>query len=103
MRKQLAVRRMRRKDGRPVVVRIGIPIQVRNEEWKCPSSISGLAAAVRTNAIGFDAIQTIMIAFATIRKALEESGLEITWAGGEPGDPGFPFYVSNVHGLKFTR
>ena len=82
---------MSRKDGRPVVVRVGVPTRVRREEWKCPISMSGLGATVRKNAIGLDAIQTIMIAFATIRKVLHESGREVTWAGGEPGDSGFPY------------
>jgi len=103
IKRQLAARRLSTETGRAVTIRIGVPVRVRAKEWMCPYSITGLGPPIRTQSRGLDAIQAIITTLASIRRALIDSHVEATWDGGERGDTGFPMYVLNVYGLKFTR
>jgi hypothetical protein len=101
--KTWATRRLSTSQGRPVHIRLSIPDRVRADEWKVQISITGLGKAIRQDVFGYDAIQAIVVALATTRALLIQSGRDLSWLGGELGDTGFPFYVSDVHGVKFTR
>jgi hypothetical protein len=75
--------------GRLVIVMIYEPEPDREagEGWLCELRVQG-ALQQRDRAHGLDALQALIHAIESVRKLLDDSGLSLTWAGGEPGDHG---------------
>jgi hypothetical protein len=71
-------------------------------DWQCKFRFHD-ALDEQHAAHGLDALQALIMATQGIRKALDDSGLTLTWAGGEPGDHGVPRIVPQFFGLAFTR
>ena len=76
--------------GRIVIVTIYEPEPDREagEGWLCELRLQG-ALRQRDRAHGRDALDALIHAIQGARKFLDDSGLSLTWAGGEPGDHGF--------------
>lgn len=71
-------------------------------DWQCLVRIHG-ALDARHFVHGLDALQALENALQWIRKTLDDSGLTLTWAGGEPGDHGFARSVPMFFGRSFAR
>ncbi len=80
--------------GRIITVTIYEPEPDREagEGWLCELRIQG-ALRQRDRAHGLDALQALSNAIQSARRFLDDSGLSLTWAGGEPGDHGVPRIV----------
>jgi hypothetical protein len=90
--------------GAQILVRLGRPEQVSEDEWRCPYRVDlGPPDARTRHAHGVDAFQALMMALVGIRAAFDESQRKFSWQGGEPGDAGFPFLVPQYYGLEFSR
>lgn len=87
---------------KPVIVRLGRPRRVPGGDWACAYHISRLGSRKIQYAYGIDAIQALLMAIEGIRVALERSGRQFSWAGGEPGT-GFTRLVPIAFGLGFAR
>jgi hypothetical protein len=100
----VAVRELREvgENGKVVVVKLGEPREAKSGDWACPFRITGLGIRGSQFAYGIDAFQSLLLAIEGIRSALQKSGKRFTWAGGEPGDTGFPRFVPNYFGLEFS-
>jgi hypothetical protein len=90
--------------GRIVAVTIYAPEPDRDTgaDWRCEFRAQGVLDA-RDTAHGVDALQALLNAIQGVRKALDDSGLSLTWAGGEPGDHGVPRIVPMFLGRAFAR
>jgi hypothetical protein len=86
-----------------VRVTIGRPHPDPRGDWICPVHVQGLGDAQQQAGFGVDAVQALLNAFEAVRYMLDESGLALTWVGGESGDPGFPKLVPSLFGLAFAR
>ena len=71
-------------------------------DWKCDFRVHG-AVDEHRGAHGLDGFQALIQAIQGVRKVLDDSGLSLTWAGGEPGDHGVPRIVPQFFGRAFAR
>jgi hypothetical protein len=86
-----------------VEVALAAPERVSEEEWRCALRVKW-DESVRTDfAHGLDALQALINAIEGIRSALLERHEEMSWPGGEPGDPGIPRFVPQFFGLNFAN
>ncbi|MDI6760533.1 MAG: hypothetical protein QMD05_06870 [Candidatus Brocadiaceae bacterium] len=86
-----------------VTVRLGRPKKLQKDEWICTFQISGLEDSRVQHAYGTDGFQSLIMALEGIRVALEKSGKNFLWEGGEKGDTGFPRFVPMFFGLEFSQ
>lgn len=92
-------------DGRRVTVEIYAPEpDPANPErdWRCRFHLTG-AVEKDTYGRSLDSLGALENAIAGVRHYLDESGLVLTWAGGEPGDHGVPRFVPQFFGRAFAR
>lgn len=88
------------KSGSTITVTLTMPEPFSAEEWCCVFTID----SVRYKAHGLDAFQSLIMAIEGIRTELSRrSSQQLTWAGGELGEPGFPRFVPQSFGLDFSR
>lgn len=87
--------------GREVVLTIGKPRKM--GDWACSVSIEGIPKPIKVRVFGVDALQAMLLAADYARRALDATGLPLTWLDGEPGDVGIPFAVPTGYGLDFQR
>src|SRR5687768_10394168 len=90
--RKIARRILDRTDGRrgKVIVRIGQPVQIGEDEWACPYAISGIGLRGFKRSFGVDALQSLMMAIEGVRTALAPHRSCLTWLGGEPGASASP-------------
>jgi hypothetical protein len=90
--------------GRIVTVTIYAPEPDHDSgtDWRCELRVQG-ALDARDTAHGVDALQALINAIQGVRSALDDSGLSLTWAGGERGDHGVPRIVPMLFGRAFAR
>ncbi len=86
-----------------IIVKVGKPRKEKGGDWACPFQISGLGPRKIENGHGIDAIQALLMAIEGIRTRLEQSGKQLTWDGGNPGDTGFTRFVPTFFGLDFSK
>ncbi len=82
-------------NGKKVVVVIGRPEKFPDgEDYYCPYQIVGIGSERVKYAGGIDAVQALQLALKKIGTDLytsqEAQAKQLLWAGGEPGDFGFP-------------
>lgn len=90
--------------GRIVAVTIYEPEPDREagDGWVCEFRVQG-ALNERDRAHGVDSLQALVNAVQGVWKTLDNSGLSLTWAGGEPGDHGIPRIVPQFLGRDFAE
>ena len=90
--------------GRTVIITIYTPTleSQPTTHWRCEFELRG-AVNETEHGSGVDALQALVNAFQGVRKYLDDSGLSLTWAGGEPGDHGVPRIVPQFFGRDFAR
>ncbi|MFT3771412.1 MAG: hypothetical protein QM820_38855 [Minicystis sp.] len=87
-----------------IVVTIGKPRPEPDPSvWRCSYLVEGLPKEQRRVAHGVDALQAFQNAIQLARNELLASGLVLAWAGGEPGDIGFPRLVPSYPGSGFAE
>lgn len=86
-----------------VIVKVGKPRKQRGGNWACPFQISGLGLRKIEYGHGVDSIQALLMAIEGIRTRLEQSGKQLTWDGGDPGDTGFTRFVPTFFGVDFCK
>lgn len=89
--------------GKSVVLTIGKPCPDPRGDWVCPVEVQGVGESQQLNGYGVDAVQALMNALEAARYILDQSGLTLTWPGGEPGDAGIPRLIPASFGLVFAR
>ena len=101
----VATRATQTDDGRAVTVEIHAPEpdpDSSHGDWRCPFRLHG-ALDVTGAGYGVDALQALIHATQAARKAIDDSGLSLTWMGGEAGDHGIPAIVPQMFGRAFAR
>lgn len=103
--REIARRVLDRTDGRPVkvVVRIGQPVEMREDEWACPYSISGIGLHGFRRSLGVDALQSLMLAIEAVRVTLAPHRSALTWLDGEPGGIGITVSVPYAFGQQLAE
>ena len=77
--------------GTRVIVHLGAPERVSDEEWKCSFVIEGIEKSAITESHGIDAFQAILTALDAIALRIRRSGRNLSWPGAVTGgDSGFP-------------
>ena len=73
-----------------------------NREWRCRFHLTG---AVEKDNYGrsIDSLGALENAIAGVRQCLDDSGLALSWVGGEPGDHGVPRFVPQFLGRAFAK
>jgi hypothetical protein len=91
-------------DGRSVTVAIHVPEPDPDPtgDWRCEVRVQG-AVNDQHWVHGLDGMSALENAFQFIRKTLDDSGLVLSWAGGEPGDHGVSRVVPGFLGRAFAR
>lgn len=86
-----------------MTVRLAKPYEAAASEWV--SHVEVRRGRIRTalDVRGSDAFQSLILALKAIRYEIDKLQQPITWEGGEPGDAGFPLYVTDLFGLELTR
>jgi hypothetical protein len=88
--------------GRPVDLEFDHPVQRRTGEWVCAYRIRGIGRVRAGRAQGEDSLQSLQLAIAAVRQALEPFAGQLTWAG-EPGELGLPEPIPDYFGGEFRR
>lgn len=88
--------------ARTLKAQIGVPEQLRSDEWRCRFRIQGLDKGKVHYAHGIDAIQALINTLEGIARLIRLSGKQLTWSGGESGDSGFRIQVPIYLGPKFA-
>ena len=88
--------------GRPVLVELGAPREVRGGAWDCSYHIRGLGRTRTARARGDDSLQALQLALDAVRRELEPFGARLTWSG-EPGETGLAASVPEYFGGAFRR
>jgi hypothetical protein len=101
----VAARRLKQrgKSPRTSIVRVGKPLRVGTEEWRCPFHVSGIDLSEVQFAYGTDSVQALQNAFIGIRKLLDGSGKRFSWPGVYPANLSFPRTVPWTFGAEFAR
>lgn len=103
----IAVRQFRvvGEPDREVVLTIGKPRPDPDPtgDWMCSVLIEGIPGSKRQRIHGIDALQALQLAIEHARRALDASGLALTWMNHEPGDVGIPRIVPSGWGFDFQR
>ena len=92
-------------DGRAVTVVIYAPEPdpaSQHGDWRCAFRLTG-ALDADAYGHGLDALSALESSIQGARKYLDDSGLSLTWAGGEPGDHGIPSIVPQFFGRAFAK
>jgi hypothetical protein len=89
--------------GHVVMARVGSPKKHPDRDWVCAYEILGFEKPICRLAGGVDAFQALLMAIDGIRIFLAQSGMTLTWEGGESGDSGFPRFVPTFFGLAFRK
>ncbi len=66
-------------------VQLGLPEQAPNGDFRCAFRVKGLNRGETAYAAGVDALQALINALEGVATQLRESGLALTWMGGDPG------------------
>lgn len=100
----IAERTLTTDDGRAVTIEIYAPTMESQPipHWRCEFEVRG-AIDQTEHGSGLDSFQAIVNALQGVRKYLDDSGLSLTWAGGEPGDHGVPRIVPQFFGREFAK
>ncbi len=87
-----------------VVVKLGIPRKdmQKGGDWLCPIQVRGLGDPTVKHIHGIDAFQALIMALECVRAHLEPRRGQLSWAAGEKGQTGFPRYVPDIFGQKFS-
>src|SRR5262249_10218658 len=85
--------------SKEVILSIVAPEQVSPDEWKCGYRMVGLGKGELRYAHGSDSVQALVLAFEGLRVALADSGTNVSWVGGEPGDLGIPKFIPAIFGV----
>jgi hypothetical protein len=101
--KIVATRSFQTASGETVVASLYQPTQEKSGDWACAFEITGLASPIVDRAMGVDSLQALMIGIDGIRARLRETGVSLSWVGGEPDDVGIPRQISIAFGLSFQR
>jgi hypothetical protein len=88
--------------GRPVLVELDAPRQLRDDEWVCAHRIRGLGRTRAGRSRGTDSLQALQLAIEAVRRELEPFGSRLTWSG-EAGELGLPAPVPDYFGGEFRR
>lgn len=88
---------------RIVTLTIGRPRPDPAGDWICPVHVDGIGDVAQQSGRGVDALQALLNAAEAARYVIDQSGLLLTWEGGEPGDAGLPRIVPTSLGLSFAR
>jgi hypothetical protein len=100
----IAERQLTTEDGRAVTIQIYPPTPETDPSphWRCEFEIRGAIDEIEHGS-GLDSFQALVNAIQGVRKYLDDSGLSLTWAGGEPGDHGVPCVVPQFFGRAFAK
>ena len=83
---------------RPVRARLGVPRPSRRAPWECPYQVIGAGDSRVRVALGEDALQTVILACAGLRKELTR--LRASWLG--TGQTGIPPSIPDAFGPDYT-
>jgi hypothetical protein len=83
---------------RPIRARLGTPRPSSRAAWECPYQVAGAGDPRVRVAFGEDALQTVILACAGLRRELTRVGA--SWLG--MGAPGIPPTIPDVFGPAFT-
>ena len=83
---------------RPVRARLGTPRPSRRAAWECPYQVIGGGDSRVRVALGEDALQTVILACAALRKEL--SRVQASWLG--TGQTGIPPTIPDGFGPAYT-
>jgi len=84
-----------------VEVALAAPVKISEQEWRCAFRVKRDTSAQTHFAPGLDALQALINAIEGIRSTLREHDEQMTWLGGEPGDPGVPRFIPQFFGIQF--
>lgn len=89
------------RNGKPVVLTIGVPVPVRGSDWGCAVQITGVRTpAQRPKYIfGVDALQALHLALQYADKLLQPVAERLAWLE-QPGELGLPKFIPNVFWSK---
>src|SRR5215203_1992280 len=89
---RVAARRVfhRAKDGKPVVLTIGVPHQAPRRDWACAVRVTGLDPWLSRSRLifGVDGVQALQLAIQFASATLESCGHRLQWLG-QTADLGF--------------
>jgi hypothetical protein len=92
--------------GGEVVLTIGKPRPDprRSGAWMCSVLLEGVPGERRRRVHGVDAVHALQMALEYARRAIDASGLDLTWLDPHmPGDIGLPLSAPWTWGLPFQR
>ena len=90
--------------NRTIVLSLGAPRQIDEDEWQCPILIEGLGRRpIADSAPGGDSLQALLLGVACIRWHLEQSGSIFRWLGETAlwGMGGIPRQIPDDLGKEF--
>ena len=100
----IAERTLREGTGRKrVTVRLAKPYEAVASEWVSHVEMQRGRTRTTLDVRGADAFQPLILALQAIRYELDKLEQPITWEGGEPGEAGFPLYITDLFGQELTR
>jgi hypothetical protein len=96
--RRIAARRVfQSRNGKPVVLTLGVPQRVPGSDWGCPLQITGLNATWRRPryVFGIDGLQALHLAMQCAGALLESAKLRLEWLG-QPEDLGMPKFLPSL-------
>jgi hypothetical protein len=79
-----------------------MPVQVSEQEWQGAFLVSGLADLRVRRGHGADGVQALQQALEGIRVLIRDSGIPMTWLGGNVPGAGFPRSIPLFFGPEFV-